>query len=283
MLDGFALGPPPPRLTPRADARELLEWLREGAPIDGRACVVVAHPDDETASLGARLAGFRRLTLVHLTDGAPEDPRDAERAGFTDADGYRRARAAELTTALAILDLAPRRVGLGVRDQAASLELASLAQALRPLLAGCEVVVTHAYEGGHPDHDAAAFAVQAACARLARDGLRTPVRLEFAGYHLAQGRLVAGRFWPDPARPAIAARIGADELERKRRALAAFRTQAEVLARFPADREAYRQAPDYDFTAPPPPGGALYDALGWPLTSSRWRALAAEAEPGGAA
>ena len=42
----------------------------------------------------------------------------------------------------------------------------ALARVLRPLLAGTRVVVTHAYEGGHPDHDAVAFAVHAAVAEV---------------------------------------------------------------------------------------------------------------------
>jgi LmbE family N-acetylglucosaminyl deacetylase len=52
---------------------------------------------------------------------------------------------------------------LGIPDQAASLGLAGLARRLAVQLAasGAEVVVTHAYEGGHPDHDATAFAVHA--------------------------------------------------------------------------------------------------------------------------
>jgi LmbE family N-acetylglucosaminyl deacetylase len=258
-------------------AREVLDALAGGAPIEARACVVVAHPDDETVGLGARLAGFRRLRLIHLTDGSPENPADAERAGFGDGDAYREARSAELAEALAALGAAPGRIALGVGDQQAAHHLAWLAQVLAPQLAACDLVVTHAYEGGHPDHDAAAFAVQVACARLARQGRHPPGRLEFAGYHLDGGRRVTGAFWPDPARPSVAARMTAAQLARKRRALSAFRTQAEVIAWFSPTDEAYREAPDYDFTAPPPPGAALYDQWGWPLTSARWQGLAAAA------
>jgi LmbE family N-acetylglucosaminyl deacetylase len=268
--------PAPTALQPTShpSAGELLEALEDGAAIDAAACVVVAHPDDETIGLGARLASFRSLRLVHLTDGAPEDPSDAQRAGYGDASAYAGARAAELQRALAILGARSGSAALGLRDQTAVHHLAWLVQALAPRLADFAVVVTHAYEGGHPDHDAAACAVQTACAALARAGRLPPVRLEFAGYHLADGRRVTGGFWPDPARPAVTAHLTPRQRARKRRALAAFRTQAEVLAWFDPDVETYREAPAYDFSRPPPTGAALYDEWNWTLNSARWRDLA---------
>jgi LmbE family N-acetylglucosaminyl deacetylase len=274
MLDTL----PHRRRRPRpADSAAFLDALERGSAIEAPACVVVAHPDDETLGLGARLAAFRRLTLVHLTDGAPQDPGDARRAGFTDPSAYRHVRWAELDRALEILAVAPDWRALGIRDQTAARHLPQLARALTPLVAESAIVVTHPYEGGHPDHDAAAFAVQAACAALAAAGHRAPARLEFAGYHLDRGRTVTGRFCPDPGRPAVAARLTLGARERKRRALAAFRSQAHTLTWFAAETEAYREAPDYDFTRPPPPGVALYDQWGWTLSSECWRMLAAAA------
>lgn len=70
-------------------------------PSDARVAVVGAHPDDETIGAGAQLARLRRLTLVHVTDGAPRNGRDAAAAGFADPRAYAEARRAELDAALA--------------------------------------------------------------------------------------------------------------------------------------------------------------------------------------
>ena len=41
------------------------------------AMVVMAHPDDETIALGARMDRFLRAHFVHVTDGAPRDEQDS--------------------------------------------------------------------------------------------------------------------------------------------------------------------------------------------------------------
>jgi N-acetylglucosamine malate deacetylase 2 len=264
-----------PRTTGAAlDGAALLSQLARGGPIAAPAVAVSAHPDDETLGFGSRLPLFEDLELVHLTPGAPRDDGDARRAGFADARSYAAARAGELDAALAALGAAPRRRQLGYTDQDVVFHLTALTDQLAKLLDGAALVLTHTYEGGHPDHDAAAFAVQAACRRLRALGRPAPVRIEFAGYHLRRGERVTGTFWPDPGRPEMPVRLEGDALARKTAALAAHRSQAAVIGWFDGSREAYRLAPDYDFAAPPPPGEALYDGWGWSLTSALWRGQA---------
>jgi len=153
----------------------------------GGVCAIVAHPDDEIAFAGLLLADRgREVHLVHLTDGAPADPWFALRAGCETREAYATLRARELEAALEVMGLAAaRRTSLGARDQEAALALVELTRALawvledeRPAL-----VLTHAYEGGHPDHDAAAFASRAALAllgehvraQLSKSGISAPV------------------------------------------------------------------------------------------------------------
>src|SRR4029077_3455583 len=77
-------------------------------------------------------------------------------------------------------------------DQQAAFRLAELARRLAALFAerGIAVVLTHACEGGHPDHDAVAFAVHGA-ARLFSSG-----RLAAAP---ASTRSSVGSSAPDPS------------------------------------------------------------------------------------
>lgn len=241
--------------------------------------IVAAHPDDEVLGLGGRLADLPALTLVHLTDGAPLDLSDARSAGYASRDSYAHARERELERALAAAAaVVEHRIAFGIVDQEAVWHLSELTGELAAVLEGVDSVFTHPYEGGHPDHDAAAFIVQAACARLARDAGRAPRRLEFASYHARGTDIVRGAFWPDPLCAETVIELDSAQAARKRAALAQFVTQRSVIAEFPVEIERSRAAPYYDFAnaaAPPPPGAALYDRFGWPLNSALWRREAA--------
>ncbi|NEX92544.1 PIG-L family deacetylase, partial [Caulobacter sp. 17J65-9] len=193
------------------------------------------------------------------------------RAGFDGPAAYAEARRRELDAALEAAWASPRRRAYDVSDQTAAMHLPDLARRLADDLADREAVFTHPYEGGHPDHDAAAFAVAAAVRLLARAGQPAPARYEFASYHRAPQGRVAGVFHASPGHPETLAALSPDDRRRKTRALAAFRTQGDVGAWFPEGVERWRPAPDYDFTRAPPPGGCLYDEFGWAMTGEVWR------------
>ncbi|MFT8243783.1 PIG-L deacetylase family protein [Roseomonas sp. BN140053] len=232
---------------------------------------MVAHPDDETIAAGPLLPLFRQLLIVHVTDGAPRNAADARAAGFDMPAEYGAERARELDAALA--GVPAERLCLGVADQGASLALAELARRLAAAFVrqGTRAVLTHPYEGGHPDHDAVAFAVHAAAALCPEP----PAIFEAAFYHAGPQGWAVGEFLPD-GEVATVVTLTAEEAARERAMLDCFRTQAATLAQFPLGRRALRAAPPYDFTAPPAEQ-LLYERFPWGMDGARWRGLAAAA------
>lgn len=239
--------------------------------------LVFAHPDDEVVALGARLGRFRLARFVHVTDGAPKNERDSRAHGFTRLDDYRRAREAELSRALARAGLQDvDREQLEIPDQEASLQLLWLARRLEGLMEQIpEVVFTHPYEGGHPDHDACAFAVHQAVALVCARGFAAPAILEGAFYHATAEGSQAGTFPDDSGETEqVEYPLSIEEQQRKRALLDCFATQRQTLSGFPLACEHFRVAPQYDFERPPNGGRVLYDQFPWGMTSERFVQLA---------
>ena len=245
---------------------DFLKQLKSGQRIEQPIVLVLAHPDDETASAGGLLQRLEQPRLIYLTDGAPRDLIDAKRAGFDEHRDYATLRKRELGIALPQLGLAAEPIFYDHPDKQTLDQLIEIIERLISDLGGAEAVVTHPFEHGHPDHDTAAVAVALASLRL---GASAPQCFEFAGYHLSDGGPVFGAFWPDGRE--VVLHLSQEELERKRRAIAAFESQRQTLAQFPLAPERFRRAPEYDFNAAAPPGQALYDLYGWEITSRLWR------------
>lgn len=251
-----------------------------------RLLVVVAHPDDESIGLGGLLA--RRASqcapparLVVVTDGAPRDP-TLRCPEFADAarERYAEHRRGELARAIGHVGIPETNVDhLGVVDQEAALHMEALARAIARILVAHapDVVVTHAYEGGHPDHDACAFAVRQAIRLLEHAGHRlAPAFFEMASYHAdTSGAMVAQAFRDGGESSRVT--LSPEEARVKEAMIAEHSSQAAVLAAFRSDREAVRLARTADFSRPPHEGSCHYERLGWELTSARFVDLAAEA------
>jgi LmbE family N-acetylglucosaminyl deacetylase len=243
--------------------------------------VVGAHPDDETVGAGALLARLARrgeVRVVTVTDGAPLDPsrRDARHDPGRLLHAAR--RRGEVLAALAVAGVDEARwSGLRVVDQEAPLAIGQVARALveRVRAHGVVAIVTHAYEGGHPDHDAVAVAAHAACALLRREGARPPSLVEMPLYHAAGGDLVLQDFVGGSG---LTRPLTPEERERKARMLAAHASQHAVLAPFTTEHERFRLAPAHDFLRPPHEGPLHYESQPW-----RWTGAAFRAQVGAAA
>jgi LmbE family N-acetylglucosaminyl deacetylase len=245
---------------------------------DSAVLILVAHPDDETIGAGGLICKLRNPFILHVTDGAPPNLDFARAAGFQTRAAYAEQRERELACALNLGGIPQsNRIWLGLPDQTASLDLTGLVGRLYAVLNDFhpDAILTHAYEGGHPDHDATAFAVHATCRKL----LWSPRVYEFTSYHAASpwdGSLACGSFLPGQDQGEV---LVLSERDRRRKAqmVACFTTQAEMLRWFGVEQERFRRAPVYDFAEPPHSGRIFYDQFDFGMASESWLQLAREA------
>ncbi|MGH7123037.1 MAG: PIG-L deacetylase family protein [Stellaceae bacterium] len=255
------------------DTRFLRELAAPGAPDlrADRVALVVAHPDDETIGVGGQLSRLRSITVIHATDGSPR--------AHSEHRAYARQRRRELEAAMALAGVSKDAlVALGFIDQEVSLHLAELTRRLAGLFdeRRVAIVMTHPYEGGHPDHDAVSFAVHAAREIMARKPIDAPDVIEMAFYHGGPAGMVAQRFVPADV-PTIELPLSDAAWALKRRMLAAHASQVDALTQFDSRVERFRVAPSYDFGALPNGGSLYYETADWGMTGARWQELAAAA------
>lgn len=246
-----------------------------------RTLVVAAHPDDETIGAGVLISRTKFIHVAHATEGSPINPSDALAAGFHSREEYAAARRSEAARALALAGLAKNAItNLGFTDQRLacyleelSISVLSLIEWFRP-----DIVLTHAYEGGHPDHDSLALAchVSKALHRRNQPGWTFEL-LEFTGYHAGCSGLQAYEFLPSRDVPQRYF-LSAEERELKTRMLREFKTQAKTLSAFMSPCcENFRRAPRYDFCRPPHEGKLFYENFNWGVDGATWRNLASRA------
>jgi LmbE family N-acetylglucosaminyl deacetylase len=234
-----------------------------------RIAIVVAHPDDEVIGAGGQLHRWPNVHFIHVTNGSPRDLSDARNAGCSSRQEYAVKRRAEFACVLKYLNLPPTHArSLGFGDQETAFHLSEIVAALRACFAELkpDFVLTHPYEGGHPDHDATAFAVQRSAPCPA---------FEMAGYHLFENKLRTGEFLQ--AGEIVVCALTPAEQTQKRALFDCYKTQWQTLSLFRTDVEKFRPAARYDFTEPPHPGPLHYEKYPWNMTAQRWCELAREA------
>lgn len=242
-----------------------------------RILVLAAHTDDETIGASAAIGRSAEPWVVYLTDSAPK--RSRLRSRRLRREEYAALREAEAQHALRLAGVPPHRILIfGASDQEAVFTLDALVthflltvSRIRP-----EWIITHAYEGGHPDHDSAAFVAAITVRLLQQQQSLRPTLLEMTSYYAENNRRASGSFlseqdqgWP--------LWLTSEELSRKREMVACYSSQANVLREFPLEPERLRHAPQYDFLQPPHAGKVWYEQMGWPMTADHWCKLARQA------
>lgn len=248
---------------------------RGGAPL-----IVAAHPDDETIGAGGILGHLPAAVVLHVTSGVPRDRRFFPEGYLDTPAQYAADRRDELVSALSLAGVGLHRLlTLAGVDQEVAFQIAPLARELAGLLdmIAPSLIVTHPYEGGHPDHDATALIVHAAIELVRRRRGAAPSIVEMSSYHAGPDGLVSGDFLPADGAPITTIALSDIDRARKQAMIARFHTQRRTLAAFATDVERFRPAPRYDFGAPPHAGPLFYEQMGWPLSGERFRALARQA------
>lgn len=224
--------------------------------------IAVAHPDDET--LGCAHELLRRpaaCRILHTTDGAPFAERFWAQSGAASREKYSAHRRDELLAAMEVLGVAPTQLHyLPFADREAARHLPALAAAIREHLEQWtpSIVYTHPFEGGHPDHDATAWAVRRALESLQAIGAPVPEHREFTSYHARNGEFFCGEFLEEHG-PVAETDLSPEEQRRKRTALNCYQSQQRVIQRFPLSPQRWRPAPRYDFQRRPHSGPLYYE------------------------
>lgn len=231
----------------------------------GRTLLLVAHPDDEAAGCGGLLQRIREPAVCFLTDGAPEDRYFWERYGSREA--YAELRRREAQRAMEAVGV--RRWGfLGDSSFPDQQLFRNISRAIALVLQVMdefrpEALLTHAYEGGHPDHDACSFVTAQVSIQ------RGIPAWEFPLYHRSVDGVTVRQEFPFVSYGEVVMELTPAERKRKDEMLAAYPSQFTVLEQFNLDLERFRPMANYDYTRPIHEGVLNYEAWQWSMTGKQ--------------
>lgn len=238
-------------------------------PLLGATLILVAHPDDEVIACGALMQRMEKAVVLFATDGAPRDERFWKQHGSRHAyAGLRRQEAAlALGTAGATAMFLPDHVDGGIVDQELFRNLPAAIAAVEKIVDQLKTdqlkpssIVTLAYEGGHPDHDAVCFIASIV-------GRRTGVPVwESPLYHRNADGISVTQIFPRNTGAEREFYVEGTLLEKKLQMLEHYRSQGLLIDSFQPRRETFRPLADYDFTKPPLPWKLNYEMWQWKMT-----------------
>jgi LmbE family N-acetylglucosaminyl deacetylase len=240
-----------------------MEQLR---PLLDATLVVVAHPDDEVIACAALMQKMRQAVVVFATDGAPHEEGFWRQYGSRQA--YAELRRHEARHALRIVSACPvflaDYVKGGIADQELFRNLPAAIAALEKIVVrvGPASLLTLAYQGGHPDHDAACFMASVVGRRAVLPVWECPL------YHRNADGSSALQTFPALTGGEVALHCECPLLQKKIQMFRAYESQRPILESFRPDYETYRPLADYDFTRPPLPWKLNYEMWGWQMSGT---------------
>ena len=223
-----------------------------------RILILIPHPDDEVvgcfAAAGRAAASGAKLFGYYLTTGVPA----ADLLWPWDRKSHPervRNRREEAVAAAELMNIQP----VGFRETPTRrfrFDLGEVRSEVLRLISEREIdtVWVPAFEGAHQDHDAA---------NALANTLRPKASVfEFAEYNNFGGRTRSQEF-PESKGTETVIELTTEEVERKRAALAVYRSERGNLAHIESARECFRPLSDHDYSKPPHPGTLFYARFRW--------------------
>lgn len=211
---------------------------------NARTVLLVAHPDDESIGAGILLQRLCHAYIVFCANGPSWWPPDWLNYGLP----HKRAqlRKQEAHHAIGITGKNHDIQFLGYPDgslvthlQNAYRSLAHLLHAWQP-----EHVITHAFEGGHEDHDACSFITYQLSKVFGFQVWEMPLYYRDA----STGAVIRQSFAADDHAPQTITSISGHELAVKRAMLSAHKSQRKIIAPFDPSIEKFRRQPLHDYS-----------------------------------
>jgi N-acetylglucosamine malate deacetylase 2 len=209
------------------------------SPAFAKTLILVAHPDDETIGCAGLLQRVPSALVVFATDGAPPNYRFEKR--FGSLRNYSDLRFREAAAALAAIPHCSfrrlvRQDGSYFVDQHLFLELSeaflSLCRIAREF--SPDVIVSHAFEGGHLDHDACHVLAKRAAIVVGVQSLEFPLY-----WGTAQNGDRFQEFRESRAAES-SLELSERELEVKRHMLGEYESQQALMSVFKSEVERFR-------------------------------------------